>query len=75
MLDTVGDFYLVNFEGTIGYVEKAYIKINGLTTVQIVAIVLAIIVALAGTAIFASIYLTRKNAENKKNENKPQNRF
>ena len=75
VLDTVGDFYLVNFEGTIGYVEKAYIKINGLTTVQIVAIVLAIIVALAGTAIFASIYLTRKNAENKKNENKPQNRF
>lgn len=72
ILDTVGDFYLVNFDGTIGYVEKAHVRIDGLTTVQIVAIVLAIIVALAGTAIFASIYLTRKNGEKEKKDSTPK---
>lgn len=75
VLDTLDDFYLVNADGVIGYVKKDNIKLDGLTTVQIVAIVLAIVVALAGTAIFASIYLTRKNAENKKEEEKVQKRF
>lgn len=75
ILETLDDFYLVKFEDCVGYVEKSHIKIDGLTTVQIVAIVLAIIVALAGSAIFASIYLTRKNAESKKNDDKLKKRF
>ena len=75
ILETLDEFYLVKFEDCVGYVEKLHIKIDGLTTVQIVAIVLAIIVALAGSAIFASIYLTRKNAENKKNDDKLKKRF
>ena len=75
VLQTLDDFYLVTFDGKVGYIRKSELKIDGLTTVQIVAIVLAIVVALAGSAIFASIYITRKNAENKKDEDKPQKRF
>ncbi len=76
VLQTLDDFYLVSFDGKVGYIEKEHLKINGLTTVQIVAIVLAIIVALAGSAIFASIYLTRKNDEKeKKGEHKTPKRF
>lgn len=72
VLETLDDYYLVSVNGQTGYVKKAQVKIDGLTTVQIVAIVLSIIVALAGFAIFASVYLTRKNAENKKDDDKTQ---
>lgn len=75
VLQTLDDYYLISFDGQVGYIKKSQLKIDGLTTVQIVAIVLSIVVALAGSAIFASIYLTRKNAENKKNEDKYQRRF
>lgn len=76
VLETLDNFYLVTFDGKVGYIEKEHLKINGLTTVQIVAIVLAIIVALAGSAIFASIYLTRKNGDkDKKGEDKTPKRF
>ncbi len=75
VLETLDDFYMVSIDGIIGYVEKDNIKIDGLTTVQVVAIVLAIVVALAGTAIFASIYLTRKKTDEKKKEEKVQKRF
>lgn len=75
VLETLDDFYLISFDGKTGYIKKSQLKIDGLTTVQIVAIVLAIVVALAGSAIFASIYITRKNAENKKDKDKPQKRF
>ena len=41
-----------------------------------IALVLAIIVALAGSAIFASIYLARKNGDkDKKGEDKTPKRF
>ena len=68
VLEVLDAFYLVKFDDFVGYVEKEHIKIDGLTTVQIVAIVLAIIVALAGSAIFASIYLTRKNGDKEKKD-------
>lgn len=68
VLEVLDAFYLVRFDDFVGYVEKEHIKIDGLTTVQIVAIVLAIIVALAGSAIFASIYLTRKNGNKEKKD-------
>ena len=72
VLETLDNFYLVTFDGKVGYIEKEHLKINGLTTVQIVAIVLAIIVALAGSAIFASIYLTRKNGDKEKKDTTPK---
>ncbi|GEM_PF-787275 len=75
VLETLDDYYLVSVNGQIGYIKKAQVKIDGLTTVQIVAIVLSIIVALAGFAIFASIYLTRKNADEKKDDDKTQRRI
>ena len=75
VLETLDDFYLVSFDGKVGYIRKSELKIDGLTTVQIVAIVLSIVVAIAGSAIFASIYITRKKSENKKDEDKFQKRF
>lgn len=64
ILDTVGDYYQVLYQGSIGYMLKDTVKLDGLTTVQIIAIVLAIIVALAGIAISASIHLAKKKSEN-----------
>lgn len=68
ILENVGDFYIVYIDGTTGYMSKNEVVLDGLTTVQIVAIVLCIIVVVAGSAIFASIHLTRKNDEEKKNK-------
>lgn len=70
VLDEVDDFYLVTIDEYVGYIQKDQLKIEGLTTVQIVAIILSIIVALAGIAIFASIYLTKKNNEEKEKSGK-----
>ncbi len=75
VLQTLDDFYYISYDGIVGYVTKGELKLDGLTTVQIVAIVLSIIVALAGCAIFASIYLTKKNAEEKKENPQPEKRF
>ena len=74
VLETLDDFYLVTYDGKLGYIQKSQLKIGTLTTVQIVAIVLSIIVAIAGAAIFASVHLTRKNADAKKKE-QDQKRF
>lgn len=74
VLETLDDFYLVSYDGKLGYIQKSQLKIGTLTTVQIVAIVLSIIVAIAGAAIFASVYMTRKNADAKKKEQE-QKRF
>lgn len=70
VLEELDDFYLVTFDGKVGYIVKEQLKIEGLTTVQVVAIILSIIVALAGIAIFASIYLTKKNNEEKEKTGK-----
>ena len=74
VLETLDDFYLVSYDGKLGYILKSQLKIGTLTTVQIVAIVLSIVVAIAGAAIFASVYMTRKNADEKKKEQE-QKRF
>lgn len=74
VLETLDNFYLVTYDGKLGYIQKSQLKIGTLTTVQIVAIVLSIIVAIAGAAIFASVYMTRKNADAKKKE-QDQKRF
>lgn len=66
VLETLDDFYLVSFDGKMGYIRKSELKTDGLTTVQIVAIVLSIVVAIAGSAIFASVYITRKKPKTKR---------
>lgn len=65
VLEEFEGFYLVSIDEYVGYIQKDQLKIEGLTTVQIVAIILSIIVALAGIAIFASISLTKKNNDEK----------
>ena len=65
ILDEQGDFYQVKIGETIGYMRKGDVELGALTSVQIVAIVLAIAVLLAGTTIFAAIYLTKKKSENR----------
>lgn len=70
VLEELDDFYLVTFDGKVGYVIKEQLKIEGLTTVQIVAIILSVIVALAGITIFASIHLTKKNNDEKEKSGK-----
>ena len=65
ILETLDGFYKVSINGTVGYMTKDDVQLGGLTTVQIVAIVLAILVLLAGSTVFTAIYLTKKKqAEN-----------
>ena len=63
VLEEADGFYLVRHGEEVGYMIKDEVQIGGLTTVQIVAIVLAVFVLIAGTCIFIAIYLTRKKAE------------
>ncbi len=65
ILETLDDFYKVSVNGTVGYMTKDEVQLGGLTTVQIVAIILAVLVLLAGSAVFVAIYFTKKkDAEN-----------
>lgn len=56
-----GDFWLVAADGeTLGYILKSELELEGLTTVQIVSIVLAVAVAVTGAVIFVVIWQARK---------------
>lgn len=57
------DCYLVKYGDTIGYMRPDEVKIGGLTTVQIVSIVLAIVVLLTGTGIYIAIYLSKQELD------------
>lgn len=63
VLDTLDAFYLIRYENTVGYMRKADVQIDGLTTVQIVAIAVSCIVAVAGIGIFIAIEVTKKKSE------------
>ena len=63
VLEETDGFYLVRHGEEVGYMTIDEVQIGGLTTVQIVAIVLVIFVLIAGTCIFIAIYLTRKRAD------------
>ncbi len=68
VLETLDNCYLVTVNGYVGYMHKDEVVLDGLTTVQIIAIVLSIVVVITGSAIFASIHLTRKShADKQKN--------
>lgn len=60
ILGKSGDYYQVKFGDVIGFMRVNEVKIGGLTTVQIIAIVLSVMVLLAGTGIFISIFGIKK---------------
>ena len=64
ILEEQGDFYQVKIGETIGYMRKSDVELGALTSVQIVSIVLAIAVLLAGSTIFFAIYMTKKKQSN-----------
>ncbi len=66
IVEEVGDFYHVLINDVSGYMLKDEVVVDALTTVQIIAIVLCCIVALAGAGVFMAIHLTRKHDEEKK---------
>lgn len=63
VLDKLDAYYLVRYENTVGYMRKTDVQIDGLTTVQIVSIAVACVVAVAGIGIFIAIEVTKKKSE------------
>lgn len=60
VLEDCGDYYYVSVDGVYGYMQKSRVKLDGLTTVQIIAIALSAAVVLVGAVIFTVTYYTRK---------------
>lgn len=60
-----GDFYLVGVNGMTGYALKDDVELEGLTTVQIVSIVLAVAVAVTGLIVFVVTWQSRKKEKEK----------
>ncbi|MEG1663246.1 MAG: hypothetical protein RR338_04600, partial [Clostridia bacterium] len=65
VLATYDGFYLVLYGETVGYMASQDLQISGLTTVQIIAIVLSIVVVIAGAIVFIAVLLTKRKEENK----------
>ncbi|MDE7373313.1 MAG: SH3 domain-containing protein, partial [Clostridia bacterium] len=62
VLDKLDRYYMVRYGNTVGYMLKGEVELDGLTTVQIIAIVVACLVAVAGVGIFIAIETTKKKA-------------
>lgn len=60
VLEDNGEYYYVSVNGLYGYMSKSDVKLEGLTTVQIIAIALSAVVIATGAVIFAVTYHTRK---------------
>ena len=65
IVEKVGDYYKVKYEGMELLIHQDDFKLDGLTTVQIVAIVLSIVVVLAGTLVFMVTNITKKKEDNR----------
>ena len=65
IVEKVGDYYKVKYEGTELLIHQDDFKLDGLTTVQIIAIVLSIVVVLAGTLVFMVTNITKKKEDNR----------
>lgn len=65
ILDESGEFYYVETENARGYVLKEQVELEGLTTVQIVSIVLAVAVFVTGAIIFVFVYAAKKKEKEK----------
>ncbi len=70
VLETLDGYYLVRYGNDTGYVRTEQIELEGLTTVQIIAIVLSVVVVLASVLVFVVTYLTKRNAENEDSNQK-----
>ena len=58
--DEIEGFYYVKYNGQSGYTKVEDVKLSGLTSAQIIGIVLAILTILAGGAIFVITNISRK---------------
>ena len=58
--DEIDGFYYVKYNGQAGYTKVTDVKLSGLTSAQIIGIVLAILTIFAGGAIFVITNITRK---------------
>ena len=65
IIEKVGDYYKVKYEGTELLIHQDDFKLDGLTTVQIIAIGLSIVVVLAGVLVFMVTNITKKKEDNK----------
>ena len=64
VVEKIGDFYKVKYDEGEVLIHKDQFKLDGLTTVQIIAIVLSVVVVLAGGLIFMVTSLSKKKEEN-----------
>ena len=60
-----GDFWLVSLGDITGYAAKSEVELEGLTTVQIVSIVLCCAVAVTGVVVFVVLWQARKKEKEK----------
>ena len=60
ILEESGDWYYVLCEDTYGYILKEEVELEGLTPVQIAAIVLAVVVVAVGIGVLVVTAQTRK---------------
>ena len=65
IVEKVGDYYKVKYEGIELLIHQDDFKLDGLTTVQIIAIVLSIVVVLAGVLVFMVTNITKKKEDNR----------
>lgn len=63
IVETLDGFYLVRYNDVTGYVKADEIELDGLTTVQIIAIVLSVVVVLVGALVFVITYQTKQKME------------
>lgn len=63
ILNTLDGYYQVSYGNVVGYMSADTVQLSGLTSVQIIAIVLSLVVALIGVVIFVSISTMRKKNE------------
>ncbi len=68
VLGEVEAYYFVKHGDVIGYMRKSEVQVGGLTTVQIISIVLSIFVTIACIVIMLAIHNTKANIEKTKSE-------
>ena len=64
VVEQAGEYYKVIYNGTELLIRADQFKLEGLTTVQIIAIILSVVVVLAGGLIFMVTSLAKKKEEN-----------
>ena len=64
VVEKIGDYYKVIYENNEVLIHKDQFKLEGLTTVQIIAIILSVVVVLSGGLIFMVTSLSKKKEQN-----------